>query len=152
MDTPSLDSAATIQPVSAISYDARVPPEEQQNPMGVMKDAGSLSIPRSAIKAWWPEGSDSGFDSWRSLALAAQLLDLALRRLERRLAARAALLDGCELGPQHPLGARHARLDLPRLVPRCRRRLLRLHCLLTQLRERARRFAHVCLERGVREW
>ena len=41
--------------------------------MGVMKDAGSLSIPRSAIKAWWPEGSDSGFDSWRSLALAAQL-------------------------------------------------------------------------------
>ena len=73
MDTPSLDSAATIQPVSAISYDARVPPEEQQNPMGLMKDAGSLSIPRSAIKAWWPEGSDSGFDSWRSLALAAQL-------------------------------------------------------------------------------
>ena len=63
---------ATVQPVSAMSYDATRPPEDQAPAAGLMNGVGALAIPRKDLKSLWPKLPD-GFNSWRSLVLAAQL-------------------------------------------------------------------------------
>ena len=71
-ETPAPDAeSVTVQPVSAIGYDATNPPEDQAPAMGALKDVGPLTIPRGDIRGWWPK-PDEGFNSWRSLALTAQ--------------------------------------------------------------------------------
>ena len=75
LETPAPDAdSAKIRPIGAMSYDADQPPEYLAAPeFFSTKDMRHLAIPRDDLRGWWPKLDDGVYDSWRSLALAAQL-------------------------------------------------------------------------------